>query len=180
MKKLPVHSREGLQNMACAASAIMSGVRHRCSSSLFLTANSIEAVAIPYRGHSELKATPSGLNSSAIPRVTIDIAYFEIVYATCPENHFGSMFKGGDSVRTCGLFEALRNESAALAAPSYLHASGISIKPSDLAQHNCLIYIYLGEIRHWSFKKGNEEISVSVDGDFRTNITDMSSLLRQN
>ena len=55
------------------------------------------------------------------------------------------------------------------AAPSYLNASGVPTKPADLAQHNCLIYTYLGESRHWSLKKGDEEISVSVDGDFRTN-----------
>ena len=39
------------------------------------------AYDIPVRGHSVFTATPSSLNSSAIPRAHKDIPYFAIVYA---------------------------------------------------------------------------------------------------
>ena len=65
--------------IACAASAMISGLRIR---SIWLAAPgiiAIAAVAITERGHSALTAMPSPRNSSAMPSTHMLIPYFAIV-----------------------------------------------------------------------------------------------------
>ena len=55
------------------------------------------------------------------------------------------------------------------ASPTYLVENGVPSIPADLAEHNCLIYAYFSQQKHWVFERDGDEVSVEVDGDFRTN-----------
>ena len=65
MKKLPVQSFAGRLRIAWAASAMISGLRQRFMPSSPPSTLAIAAVAMPVRGHRQLKAILP-LNSSAI------------------------------------------------------------------------------------------------------------------
>jgi DNA-binding transcriptional LysR family regulator len=67
-------------------------------------------------------------------------------------------------------------ESKALlvASPDYLHRRGMPQSPSDLARHECLLYLRDGGAPSWSFVRplgrGRvEEVSVPVSGAFKAN-----------
>jgi len=55
------------------------------------------------------------------------------------------------------------------AAPAYLSAHGAPATPQDLANHNCLIYSYSQDPRHWHYSRDGEDHSVLVDGAFSSN-----------
>src|SRR5688572_14329350 len=93
---------------------MIAGFRHLFSCSASPTANSIADVAMPTRGHSELKAIPSERNSAAIPQVIIDVAYLDTVSATWRAHHLSPSTRGGDMLRTCGLPDRRRKGLAAL------------------------------------------------------------------
>ena len=50
------------------------------------------SLLLPVLGHNALTAIPSGLNSSAIPRVHIDMPYLAIVYAEMYNIYIGWVF----------------------------------------------------------------------------------------
>lgn len=65
----------------------------------------------------------------------------------------------------------------ACAAPAYLERRGRPHSPQDLAGHNCLCFFISGRPdRLWTFERGEETVSVQVDGD---RSCDDSSLARQ-
>ena len=76
---MPVQSRDGRLKIACAASAMISGLRHRFMPSSPPRMFWIAAVAMAVRGHRQLKATPLSLNSSAIDQAKTDMPYLASV-----------------------------------------------------------------------------------------------------
>ncbi|MBT7136902.1 MAG: LysR family transcriptional regulator [Rhodospirillaceae bacterium] len=55
------------------------------------------------------------------------------------------------------------------ATPQYWKEHGIPEHPSDLQNHNCLIYSYLLKKNEWSFKGPDGDISVKVSGTISAN-----------
>ncbi len=78
MRNCPVNSRLGLVRIACAASAMISGVRERFTNSAPTTLR-MAAVSMVVRGHSELTAMPSARSSAASPTVTRLIEYLAML-----------------------------------------------------------------------------------------------------
>ncbi|MFT5359451.1 MAG: DNA-binding transcriptional LysR family regulator [Polyangiales bacterium] len=60
----------------------------------------------------------------------------------------------------------------AVAAPDYLRRRGTPKKPSELAEHDCLVDTNFREQQRWRFKRGTETETVSVDGPVRANSPD--------
>lgn len=54
-----------------------------------------------------------------------------------------------------------------LATPTYLQVHGEPFSPSDLAQHQAVIYAQAGGGEHWAFKQGSTVQSVTVNGRVR-------------
>ena len=66
------------------------------------------------------------------------------------------------------------SHSLLLASPEYLQRRGIPEHPSDLARHDCLLYLRDGSAQSWSFEKAGsrkrgERVSVPVGGPFKAN-----------
>lgn len=58
------------------------------------------------------------------------------------------------------------------ASPSYIRRSGMLSHPSDLDQHNCIIFV--GE-RSWRLRNDQEDVRISVSGRFDTNSAEMAT-----
>ncbi len=59
---------------------------------------------------------------------------------------------------------------AALAAPGYLARHGEPREPSELRQHQCLVYTGLVNLNEWNFQdEAGEQIAVRVGGNFQSN-----------
>ncbi|HBN8507694.1 LysR family transcriptional regulator [Pseudomonas aeruginosa] len=57
------------------------------------------------------------------------------------------------------------NRRVLAASPAYLKAQGTPATPEDLAQHNCLVFAYLGLLQNtWPLRKSRREKSVTVGG----------------
>ncbi len=54
-----------------------------------------------------------------------------------------------------------------LATPGYLQRHGAPLTPSDLAQHQAVIFTQAGGGEHWAFKQGSTVQSVTVNGRVR-------------
>jgi DNA-binding transcriptional LysR family regulator len=66
------------------------------------------------------------------------------------------------------------SRSLLLASPDYLRRRGIPQHPTDLARHDCLLYLRDGSAQSWSFEKAGtrrrgERIDVPVGGPFKAN-----------
>ena len=67
------------------------------------------------------------------------------------------------------------SRSLLLASPDYVQRRGIPAHPTDLARHDCLLYLRDGSAQSWSFEKigvrrrGGEQVSVPVGGPFKAN-----------
>ena len=58
------------------------------------------------------------------------------------------------------------NPRVLCAAPSYLARRGVPASPHELPGHNCLCFMLDDAVNdRWSFRKGEEEIEVTVQGD---------------
>lgn len=58
------------------------------------------------------------------------------------------------------------NPRVLCAAPSYLARRGVPASPHELAGHNCLCFMLDDAVNdRWRFRKGEEEIEVTVQGD---------------
>ena len=55
------------------------------------------------------------------------------------------------------------------ASPSYLQAHGTPHSPEQLAQHNCMGFMYSVSRKHWQFIDGDEQSAVPVNGNLRVN-----------
>jgi DNA-binding transcriptional LysR family regulator len=55
------------------------------------------------------------------------------------------------------------------ATAGYLEEHGEPRRPEDLAEHNCLLYLYLSSGNEWVFKGADGEIHVRVQGNFKAN-----------
>ncbi|MBC7002770.1 LysR family transcriptional regulator [Photobacterium sp. BZF1] len=56
-----------------------------------------------------------------------------------------------------------------VASPKYLDKHGIPATPNDLKNHHCIVYTYNRSLNNWHFKENDKEVSVSVQGAFRSN-----------
>lgn len=56
-----------------------------------------------------------------------------------------------------------------VASPAYWDRKGRPSHPSDLKDHDAVIYDYLDNPTTWTFKDGDEDVSVSVKGRLRAN-----------
>lgn len=65
----------------------------------------------------------------------------------------------GDIVRKLGECRLLT-----LASPDYLAQHGVPRHPSDLSEHECLIYASSAGVSTWTFREGAHELSVPVRG----------------
>jgi DNA-binding transcriptional LysR family regulator len=68
------------------------------------------------------------------------------------------------------------SRSLLMASPEYLERRGTPEQPSDLARHDCLLYLRDGSAQSWSFervgvagRKRGERVSVPVGGPFKAN-----------
>lgn len=59
------------------------------------------------------------------------------------------------------------------ASPEYLRAHGEPLHPSELARHNCLTYPRVDEGARWRFERDGEHIEIPVQGNLRTNSTEL-------
>ena len=55
------------------------------------------------------------------------------------------------------------------ASPAYLERHGTPARPSDLAQHNCLVHLEMASDQRWKFESNEGLISVKVGGSFASN-----------
>lgn len=55
------------------------------------------------------------------------------------------------------------------ASPSYVATHGTPTSPQQIADHNCLNYLYYPYGQDWRFVSGGSEFSVRVSGNFRCN-----------
>jgi DNA-binding transcriptional LysR family regulator len=62
-----------------------------------------------------------------------------------------------------------KSHLVACAAPTYLRENGTPAAPSDLQEHNCLIYTGTSWQHVWPFMRGRSIEKVSVAGNIRTN-----------
>ena len=59
------------------------------------------------------------------------------------------------------------------ASPEYLIANALPTIPSDLNEHNCITYQSRNrKYNHWSFKRGNEQITLPVSGNYRVDLAE--------
>jgi len=56
-----------------------------------------------------------------------------------------------------------------VATPGYFARHGTPRHPSDLAEHNCIVYTQLGTVDEWHFQGPEGAIRVKVKGNFRGN-----------
>ena len=66
------------------------------------------------------------------------------------------------------------SQSWLLASPDYLARQGMPRQPTDLAHHNCLLYLRDGAAQTWSFDKPGargaaRHVTVAVQGSFKAN-----------
>ncbi len=59
--------------------------------------------------------------------------------------------------------------SVVCASPAYLKKYGYPKTPSELSQHNCLLYTYSDNLNTWSFERDGHKQSVEVDGNYQVN-----------
>src|SRR4051812_7201900 len=101
MKKLPVVAFASLVKMNQAASARISGLRHRLVSTPGIICSA--AVLIAVRGQRLFTAMPYFANSPEWPSVHMLMPYLAMVYAVCGANQCCFIDSGGDMLSTCGL-----------------------------------------------------------------------------
>lgn len=61
------------------------------------------------------------------------------------------------------------NPLVLVASPTYLSRSGEPKTPSELKQHDCIVYSLNKSLNNWHFSKGDMEETVAVSGSFRSN-----------
>lgn len=62
--------------------------------------------------------------------------------------------------------------SVVCASPDYLKAFGSPQKPTDLIQHNCLLYSYHSTNNEWFFNRDDHDFRVEVKGNYQVNNSD--------
>lgn len=60
-------------------------------------------------------------------------------------------------------------EDVICAAPAYLRDRPLPLRPSDLAEHECLLYLNPGRARRWTFRRDRKVEVVEVDGHVACN-----------
>ena len=55
------------------------------------------------------------------------------------------------------------------ASPDYVDRHGMPTSPTELADHDCLVFAGLANAQEWSFLRDGERVSVPVRGPFRAN-----------
>ena len=64
------------------------------------------------------------------------------------------------------------NHRVLCASPCYLGRRGIPLDPSDLANHDCIVFL---EENQWHFRKDGQDSHVKVQGRFNTNSAEMAT-----
>ncbi len=59
--------------------------------------------------------------------------------------------------------------SIVCASPAYLANHSRPSSPSELSEHNCLLYSYSTNKDQWQFKKKEEQVCIHVEGNYRVN-----------
>ena len=59
--------------------------------------------------------------------------------------------------------------SVVCASPAYIQKYGQPHHPTDLKQHNCLLFSYSNNASQWSFTNGKENYQVEVSGNYQVN-----------
>ena len=59
--------------------------------------------------------------------------------------------------------------SVVCASPAYIKKYGQPHHPTDLKQHNCLLFSYSNNASQWSFTNGKEHYQVEVSGNYQVN-----------
>jgi DNA-binding transcriptional LysR family regulator len=55
------------------------------------------------------------------------------------------------------------------ASPSYIERYGMPITPSELCNHNCILFSYSGDANEWTLNKDGQSEVVMVSGSYRVN-----------
>ena len=61
------------------------------------------------------------------------------------------------------------NKVVMVASPAYLKVRGTPTKPSDLKQHNCIVYTFGKSLNNWHFTRNGDDVNVQVKGDVKSN-----------
>ncbi|MBJ3776796.1 LysR family transcriptional regulator [Acuticoccus mangrovi] len=65
------------------------------------------------------------------------------------------------------------NRRILVAAPKYIAKHGVPATPQDLVNHNCVRFTYYSAAgRQWQFTRGEEEVTVTISGNFVSNNSD--------
>lgn len=59
--------------------------------------------------------------------------------------------------------------SVTCAAPEYIKNFGLPKSPTELTDHNCLLFSYSPQQNHWAYFKNNEQFNVDVSGNLQVN-----------
>ena len=55
------------------------------------------------------------------------------------------------------------------ACPSYIERYGMPVTPSELCNHNCILFSYSGDANEWALNKDGQSEVVKVSGSYRVN-----------
>jgi len=55
------------------------------------------------------------------------------------------------------------------ASPSYIERYGMPVTPSELCNHNCILFSYSGDANEWALNKDGQSEVVMVSGSYRVN-----------
>ena len=55
------------------------------------------------------------------------------------------------------------------ASPSYIERYGMPVTPSELCNHNCILFSYSGDANEWALNKDGQSDVVMVSGSYRVN-----------
>ncbi|MFT4607374.1 MAG: DNA-binding transcriptional LysR family regulator [Gammaproteobacteria bacterium] len=55
------------------------------------------------------------------------------------------------------------------ASPTYIERYGMPVTPSQLCEHNCILFSYSGDANQWTLNKGDQSEIVMVSGSYRVN-----------
>ncbi len=58
------------------------------------------------------------------------------------------------------------------ASPEYLEKHGVPATPEDLVDHTCLLFTARFPVNEWSFKRGEESLSIKVSGCMKSNVAE--------
>jgi DNA-binding transcriptional LysR family regulator len=112
---------------------------------------------------------------AAYPEVDLDVSLSDRVVELVEEGFDLAIRISGQLPPTLVVRRLAPVHLVACAAPSYLARHGTPTTPTDLLQHNCLLYAYASDGADWRFDHidSGEPITVRVSGNLRANNGDL-------